>query len=159
MRFVVLSVLVGLTGCDLNEGPREETREANEAVRDGDRPGEIRDQVEDIGARRDGVVVKDNDPDFDRELRDAEQWAEKQRQGLDEAGRQVDEAYEKTLDEIQADLKKIRADVDKLGTKPEGEREGVRENLREQLRTLSLKIDKLDGEVDDQPGKDPMGPG
>lgn len=157
MRFVVLSVLVGLTGCDLNEGPREETREANEAIRDGDRPGEVRDQVEDVGTRRDAVVT--DDPQFDRDLREAEQWAERQRQGLDEAGRQVDEAFEGTLDQIQADLKKIRADVERLGDKPEGEREGLRENLREQLRTLSLKIDKLDGEVDDQPGKDPMGPG
>ena len=49
--------------------------------------------------------------------------------------------------------------MDRLGEKPEGERETLRTSLREQLRELSLKIDKLDGEVDDKPGKDPIGPG
>ena len=157
MRFVVFSIVVGLTGCDLNEGPAEEAREAKDAILDGDRPGEIRDQLDDV--RRDDAVVGDLDPDLDRDLRDAEDWTVRQRKNLSEGTRKADAAFERNLDEIQRDLKQIRADVDGIGKREAGERDGAKRELKDKLRELSLKIDALDGEVDDRPGKDPIGPG
>jgi hypothetical protein len=159
MRFVILSMVVGLTGCDMNEGPAEETREANEAILEGERPGEVRDELNDI--RRDDAVVGgvDNDLDFDRDLRNAEERTERQRQRLADGTRKADANFERSLDEIQRDLKALRTDVDGLGDREPGERDGTKRALKEKLRELSLKIDALDGEVDDRPGKDPVGPG
>lgn len=155
MRFVMLSIFVGLVGCDLNEGPAEETREANEAIREGARPGEVRDQLEDVN--RDDAVVGDGEHDFDRDLGEAETWAQRQRTGLADGTRKADADFERSLDEIQRDLKQIRTDVDGMGTREAGERDGAKKELKNRLRELSLKIDALDGKVDDQPGKDPVG--
>jgi hypothetical protein len=157
MRFVMLSIFAGLAGCDLNEGPAEEAEEANEAIREGARPGEIRDQLEDVN--RNDVVVGDGDHDFERDLGEAETWAERQRTGLADGTRKADAEFERSLDEIQRDLKQIRADVDGMGTREAGERDGLKKDLKARLRDLSLKIDALDGEVNDRPGKDPVGPG
>ena len=169
-------VLTSLWACDLNEGPREETREAVEAARDGRSPETVRDQVDDIGQngvdRADGVKVDhdlDHDrvagdrtafeKDLDRDLNKAERWVEEVRRDLASGARQADDEFDRSFESLERDLKSARQDYDKLSTAPDADRETLGENLREKLRQLSLRVDALDGEVDDKPGPDPMGPG
>jgi len=173
MRWTTLSLLAAsLWACDLNEGPREETREAVEAARDGRSPEAVENQLDDVHPdaargpdaddRIDGRVdVNDRafERDLDRDLRKAEKWAKEVRRDLDSGARQVDEQFDRSFESIEQDLRAARADYDRLDDSPDADRQTLGESLREKVRQLSLRVDALDGEVDDKPGADPHGPG
>jgi hypothetical protein len=160
MRWTPLSLILPtlLGACDLNEGPREERREAVEAARDGRSTDAVQEQVEDLTPARsaDHVAVE---RDFERDLRKTENWAERVRRDLASGGKEADEQFERSFAAIEHDLLQIRQEFDRLGERSEGERQRLTESLRERLRELRLRVDALDGEVDDQPGADPQGPG
>lgn len=149
-------IAVALMACDLNEGPREETREAVEAARDGRSTEAVHDQLEDVNASGDRTAFE---RDLDRDLRKTEKWAEQVRRDIDSGARKADERFDRVFEDIERDLRAAREDYDRLSTSPEADRKTVGESLRESLRQLSLRVDALDGEVDDQPGPDPHGPG
>jgi hypothetical protein len=159
MKWTLLGALAALaTACDLNEGPREESREAVEAARDGRSPEAVQEQVDDVSAasRGDRTAVE---RDLERDLRKAEEWVAEVRRDLASGAREADDRFERSFDAIEQDLKAARADYDRMSQRPESERQTMTDSLREKLRQLSLRVDALDGEVDDRPGPDPHGPG
>ena len=151
-------IAASLLACDLNEGPREETREAVEAARDGQSAESVHNQLDDVKAS--GIDDRTGfERDLDRELRKTEKWAEEVRRDLAAGTRKADERFDRSFEAVEHDLRTAREDYDRLSDTPEADRRTLGESLRESLRQISVRVDALDGEVDDQPGPDPHGPG
>jgi DNA anti-recombination protein RmuC len=152
-KYLILP-LMALAACDLNEGPREESREAVEAI--GERPSSderVQREVEDIqpaDAERESL-----ERDLDRELKNVEDWARRTRQDVDAGTREFSEDVKAQLKEVEEDLRKLRSELDEVGNKSEAELREFSQDARQRMRELGDKIDRLDGEGTERPVENP----
>jgi DNA anti-recombination protein RmuC len=144
MRYLILP-MIALGACDLNEGPREESREAVETI--GERPTSderVQREVEDVRPEemdRDALTR-----DLDRELKSVEDWAQRTRRDFDAGTREVNEDAKAQLKDVEEELRKLRSDLDDAADQSEAEFRDFSQDARQRMRELGQRIDRLDGE-------------
>ena len=144
--------LLGVMGCDINEGPREEAREAINAAERGAPADYVREEMSEVRLGR-----VDNRTEAERQLRKMENWVDETRRELREDGREISQDVDRQLDKVDHEIDELRADFDKLNDEG-SDWDRFKDRFNNSMRNIAVEIDKIDGEVDDRPG-DEMGPG
>ncbi|MEZ4235900.1 MAG: hypothetical protein R3F59_07000 [Myxococcota bacterium] len=148
-----VAVALAAAGCDVNEGPREESNEVVRSIERVDSPEEVADQMEDVAqADRNQTTAA-----LDKQLDDTEKWGRREAQGAEPAGPEAKQETKDELDKIDAQIADLRDRVKKVD--PQSDWEAFKADFNKSMKDIAVSIDKLDGEVDDKPGDDPMGPG
>ncbi|MEQ1501939.1 MAG: hypothetical protein ABMB14_06895 [Myxococcota bacterium] len=168
MKYIILTVITGLVaGCDLNEGPREESREAAQSIERGQSPDQVRDQLEDVNSRdkvdaanpATPVTVAPIGQNLEVEVKKLEDWVQKARRDADNSMDKVSDDHRKRLDKIETDVRDARDQLSKQADKTGDAAARMSDDIRAKLNQIAIEIDALDGEVNDKPGADPIGPG
>jgi chromosome segregation ATPase len=146
--FTVLNIM----GCDINEGPREEAREAVRAAERGAPADEVREEMREVRLGR-----VESREEADRQLRKMEGWVERNRREMRQEGREVSQDADRQFDKIEAELAELRADFNELDDEGSGW-DRFKDRFNNSMRNIAIQVDKIDGEVDDKPG-DEAGPG
>jgi len=138
---------LALVGCDVNEGPREEAEEAIRASERGAPQHRVNEELRDV------VVVRAETRDeVDRELRKLESWVSETRRDLRESGREASEDLNRQLNKVERQTNELRRELDAIDDEG-SDWDRFRDRVNESMRDISNEIDKLDGELDDRPGR------
>jgi DNA repair exonuclease SbcCD ATPase subunit len=129
-----------IAGCDIDEGPREETREAVEAIGEGQDAELVREQIEDLRPRSTARR------DLDQELRKSEEWLARAAGELETETKTASAEARRELEELEREAGQLRAELDRLGAEAEAEWEQASEALEARVRALGRRVDELDGE-------------
>lgn len=124
-------IIVGmflLTGCDVDEGPKEEAREALEAIKKG-KP------LEEVGAEI-GDVAKSIGRRVDRKLRSAETWVDKRIAELERDGKSAGSDLDKELRALRKRIKRASRDLEQAG-------EGAADDFQATLDEIEAEIERL----------------
>lgn len=140
MLFTILGLgLAGLAGCDIDEGPGEELREATEAIRNGEPASEVIDELGD-------VVQSDRSAPFDEQLDQTDAWLARQRKELKDAGKDASKEISEQLDAIDREVRDVRAEL--AGMSEQSDWEKFKAKFDNTMHDIAESIDKVDGEVD-----------
>lgn len=149
MRSIVASLMVvGTVACDLNEGPAEERREAEEAVLEGQNPDRVQNELEDVDgvAAVDGAAIPGDQTTtgFDRELDQAEAWLADARREIEAGTRSANAATKDALDAVEKDIKEARADLGRLADQADTERQKLEADIRQAIAEIEATTSRLD---------------
>jgi DNA anti-recombination protein RmuC len=135
-----------LAACDVNEGPREEAREAGQAIERGASPGDVDRQLRDINGTPEEIRNA-----LDAELRSSEAWLLQRRAELKAASEQAEDDTRRELDQIDRQLSELRTELDALDERSDWQK--FQDRFREVMHDIGRRIDAIDGRVNDRPGK------
>lgn len=135
MQRYFLFCTLALVGCDVDEGPKEEAREAVEAVRDG---APLEKVGEEVGDAADSTMK-----DLERRVTDAGAWVDARTAEIEAGGREVSEDLKERLDKLGKRVKEAQKDIQEA-SKDAGE------NLEQTIQDIEAEMKALFDDGDDQ---------
>ena len=151
MRSTVAGLLViGIAACDLNEGPREEGREAQEAMEQGRDADRVQNEIADVDGTADagGGAPSAASLELDRELDQAEAWLAEARRQIEAGTRSANAATKDALNAVENDIKAARADLERLADEAADNRAKLETDVRRKIAEIEATTSRLDSAGD-----------
>jgi len=150
--FAALVLVCGAIACDMNEGPNEEAREAQEAAVEGANPDRVAREAADV--HQDGTastadvntvgMTEETRASLDGQITRHEAWLTQVRREI-EAGTRAENADTKdTLNEIENNLKEARDDLAKLADQTGDDWRKTEAHLRGELAQVDAAVRRIE---------------
>jgi hypothetical protein len=152
MRSTVAWLLVtSVAACDLNEGPSEEAREAQEGMELEGAGDGVRNDVNDLDGTADartGAMDQGASLELDRELDQAEAWLAEARREIEAGTRSANAATKDALNAVENDIKAARSDLDRLVDQAADDRAKLEAQIRQKIAEIEATTSRLDAAGD-----------
>ena len=147
-----LWLVFGAVGCDMNEGPQEETREAQEAAAKDKSPERVANEAEDIHAN-DATAstaapatgsMEASRASLDAQITRHEAWLADVNREIEAGTRAANPDTKSTLAEIERNLKDARTDLGKMADQTGDDWRKTEADLRGELAQVEAAIHRID---------------
>jgi hypothetical protein len=149
-----LCLVFGAVACDMNEGPREETREAEEAALKDKSPERVANEADDIHAN-DGTAstapvtaasgsMEQARASLDAQITRHEAWLADVNREIEAGTRAANPDTKSTLSEIERNLKDARNDLGKMADQTGEDWRKTEADLRGELAQVEAAIHRID---------------